>query len=138
MAVKKFMFIVAFAPLMLLAQPSDKASLSVKIQGLEEHKGKVAIALCDENGEEIQDYWIFVEGPDVVLDLSQLEMGTYAVKFFHDANNNGTMDKNFFGVPTEMFGFSNDAKLRLGPPALEDMLFKVEGRTEIVINARKI
>jgi hypothetical protein len=29
---------------------------------------------------------------------------------FHDENGNGRLDKNFLGVPTEPYGFSNDVQ----------------------------
>ncbi|NND94148.1 MAG: DUF2141 domain-containing protein [Flavobacteriales bacterium] len=136
--VKKILFICLVSPLFLWAQPSEKSSLRALIRGLEEPQGKVAVVLTDYLGESISEHWLFVNDNEVLLEIDKLEAGRYALKFFHDANNNGTMDKNFFGIPTEMFGFSNDAKLRLGPPAIEDMLFVVDGDTEIVVNARKL
>jgi uncharacterized protein (DUF2141 family) len=35
----------------------------------------------------------------------------------HDSNENGKLDSNFFGVPKEGFGFSNDAMGSCGPPS---------------------
>ncbi len=121
-----------------MAQPSEKSSLKAIITGLEEPKGKVAIQICDDMGATFGEYWLFVESDEVGLFIPDLEAGNYALKFFHDENNNGTMDKNIFGIPKEAFGFSNDAKLNFGPPDLEDMLFRVDGLTEIVVNARKL
>ena len=63
--------------------------------------------------------------------------GNYAVKFFHDANNNGTMDTNWAGIPKESFGFSNNARIVLGLPSIKEMLFEVNGMTEIVIKAKR-
>lgn len=134
----KLFILLLIVPLFAWAQPSDKATLKVLIKGLEEPKGKVAILLSDARGESVSEHWLFVEGKEVELDLHLLQPGRYALKFFHDANNNGTMDRNLLGIPTEMFGFSNDAKLKLGPPDLEDMLFRVDGHTHIVVNARKL
>jgi uncharacterized protein (DUF2141 family) len=34
--------------------------------------------------------------------------GTYGVLAFHDMNMNHDLDRNFLGIPTEQFGFSND------------------------------
>ncbi len=33
------------------------------------------------------------------------------------------MDKNFLGIPKEKYGFSNNAKGKLGPPDYEDAKF---------------
>lgn len=124
-------------PLLLSAQPTEKSSLKAHVQGLEVPHGKVAIQLCDEQGELVQEEWLFVTSNEVTFIVHDLPSGSYALKFFHDANNNGTMDRNLIGIPNESFGFSNDAPLNLGPPDLEDMLFEVDGVTEVVLNARK-
>lgn len=39
----------------------------------------------------------------------QLPPGRYAAIVFHDENDNGYLDKSFWGVPTEGYGFSNNA-----------------------------
>jgi uncharacterized protein (DUF2141 family) len=48
--------------------------------------------------------------------FSNLEPGRYAAIAFHDENNNGKLDENFLGVPTEPYGFSNNVQGFLGPP----------------------
>jgi uncharacterized protein (DUF2141 family) len=52
--------------------------------------------------------------------FTQLPPGRYAVIAFHDENDNGLLDANALGVPTEGFGFSNDAHGFLGAPSFED------------------
>ncbi len=49
-----------------------------------------------------------------------LKPGSYAVSILHDENNNGKMETNFFGIPKEGYGASNDAKGSMGPPKYED------------------
>lgn len=41
--------------------------------------------------------------------FTDLPYGTYAVYVLHDENSNGFLDKNFFKVPTEGYGASNNA-----------------------------
>jgi uncharacterized protein (DUF2141 family) len=48
-----------------------------------------------------------------------LAPGRYALKSFADENGNGKLDTNMVGVPTERYGFSNDATGRMGPPAFD-------------------
>jgi uncharacterized protein (DUF2141 family) len=52
--------------------------------------------------------------------FTDLEPGTYAVIAFHDENDNGKLDENLWGAPTEGYGFSNDAKGFLGAPSFKD------------------
>jgi uncharacterized protein (DUF2141 family) len=41
----------------------------------------------------------------------------YAIIVFHDENDNGRLDENAWGVPTEGYGFSNNAQGFLGAPS---------------------
>jgi uncharacterized protein (DUF2141 family) len=54
---------------------------------------------------------------------TDIPFGEYAVKIFHDEDNNGELDAGFFGIPTEDYGFSNNAKASFGPPDYEDAKF---------------
>ncbi len=63
--------------------------------------------------------------------------GTYAVKVFHDVDENGTLDTNWMGIPKEPYGFSNDAMGTFGPPSFQQASFKVgTGRTTIRIRMK--
>jgi uncharacterized protein (DUF2141 family) len=52
--------------------------------------------------------------------------GTYAVAIYHDANANEDFDRSMIGMPTEGFGFSNDAPTRFGLPAFDAVKFTVK------------
>ena len=52
--------------------------------------------------------------------------GSYAVSVMHDANNNGKMDKNFFGIPTEGYCVSNNAKGFMSAPSFADAKFNLK------------
>lgn len=49
-----------------------------------------------------------------------LAQGVWAFAFIHDANDDGELDTNLFGVPTEGYGFSRDASGTFGPPDFEE------------------
>jgi uncharacterized protein (DUF2141 family) len=69
-----------------------------------------------------------------------LPPGEYAVRVFLDRNGNGTLDRSPRGVPTEPFGFSNDARRRLGVPRLKAAAFRFatpEQRIAIQLKGRK-
>ncbi|MDB5876834.1 MAG: hypothetical protein JWQ41_248 [Variovorax sp.] len=48
-----------------------------------------------------------------------LPPGRYMLKSFADENGNGKLDTNLVGLPTERYGFSNDAEGRMGPPGFD-------------------
>ena len=53
--------------------------------------------------------------------------GQYAIKAFHDENDNGKLDRNFFGAPTEAYGISNNARARFSLPPFDQALLEVGG-----------
>jgi uncharacterized protein (DUF2141 family) len=71
--------------------------------------------------------------------LSQLPPGTYGVVVVHDEDNNGKLNKGFLGIPTELVGFSNNAKIFLGPPSFEETAFVLSGplTIEVVLGKAK-
>ena len=48
----------------------------------------------------------------VVQDLAP---GRYALSAFHDENDNGELDTNLLGIPSEGYGFGNDASAAFVP-----------------------
>ena len=47
----------------------------------------------------------------------------YAVAAFQDENGDGILNSNVVGMPTENYGFSNDARGLFGPPDFDDAAF---------------
>ena len=65
-----------------------------------------------------------------------LKKGVYAIKVLVDNNDNGKMDLNFFGIPKEQFGFSNNVLGILGVPKFEKASFKLNSNKKIEIKLR--
>lgn len=55
----------------------------------------------------------------------RLPRGNYAIKAYHDVNDNGVLDRGRLGIPKEPYGFSNDARGRFGPPRFEEARFRL-------------
>ena len=66
----------------------------------------------------------------------KVENGNYAVKIYIDKNSNQKFDTNFFGFPTEQFGFSNDVIGIIGPPSFEKASFLVNNNKSIEIKMK--
>ena len=104
----------------MIATPIALASdLTVNVESIAKTQGTIVLGLFDEatyNGDGAVDGAnLKVEGNDVSVTFEGLEPGEYAVKLYHDVNDDGEMNTNPFGMPTEPFAFSNDAKGRFGP-----------------------
>jgi uncharacterized protein (DUF2141 family) len=65
-------------------------------------------------------------GAMVRIELPDLPEGRYAIKAFHDVNDNGEFDFNLFGIPKEPYGFSNNVMGTMGAPKFEQAAFDVK------------
>ena len=67
--------------------------------------------------------------------LPELEPGEYMIAVFHDSNQNGKMDYNFFGSPQEGYGFSGEFLCNTKYPGPELHYIRLSGGDqEITIN----
>jgi len=65
-----------------------------------------------------------------------LEKGTYGVKVLIDTNGNADIDLNFFGLPKEQFGFSNNILGLFGAPKFDKASFELNNDKKIIIKLR--
>ncbi len=61
-------------------------------------------------------------------DFEDIPPGRYALAVIHDENMKGKLDTNRLGIPTEGYGFSNDAKAVLSAPSFGAASFPYDGR----------
>lgn len=111
------------------------AELRVLVDTGGDSTGAVMIVVYDSAGNfrhrAIQQRKQPAASTPVVFHFAGLAPGDYAVACFQDLNGNGELDTNLFGVPTEPYGFSRDARGRLSAPGWDDVRFTLppEGST---------
>ncbi len=71
------------------------------------------------------------------LDLRVPESGRYVIAAFQDLNGNGELDRNFFGVPTEPYGFSKLPPSKWRSPSFTEISTQVEGADKLKIEMRR-
>ena len=112
----------------IVAVPVLAADLAVEVQGIRSGDGRLFVAV---HTPETKDSFPAGTGTFVAFQqrahagtlrfvLRDLPPGTYAVNAFHDENDNGELDTNLLGIPSEGFGFANDPDASFGPPDFED------------------
>jgi len=67
----------------------------------------------------------------------ELAPGEWAVALTQDVNDNDKLDKNFLGIPTEPFAFSNNVRPHLAAPTFQECKFTVSGPGKVVTIALK-
>ena len=70
------------------------------------------------------------------LTLRDLPAGRYAIKSFADENGNAKLDTNILGLPTERYGFSNNAIGRMDPPSFDAAAVQLDADSSITIRLR--
>jgi uncharacterized protein (DUF2141 family) len=97
--------------------------LKVEVHGITETKGDVLVAVFNQKGQWLKQALISkkvsANGNKVVVQFDGLPDGDYAISAVHDLNSNGRLDSNPIGMPTEPYGFSNDATGNFGPPSFD-------------------
>ena len=66
----------------------------------------------------------------------ELKKGLYAISLFIDSNQNKIIDKNIIGIPTEQYGFSNNAIGFLGSPSFQDASFYLANDLDLKIKLK--
>ena len=102
------------APALLQAQLPATGEICVTINDVEGTKGNLVFVLWNEEDgfprEVAKAYRTLKQKPSgtsAEAVFSNLPYGTYAVSVWHDADANGEINANFFGMPRERVGASN-------------------------------
>ena len=125
-------------------QNSKEHTLVLEIPNIE-IAGIIYIAVYDnaedfDSGDDSREIMAYNIIEPVSKEIYQkkiiLKEGDYAVKVLIDTNNNGDIDLNFFGLPKEQFGFSNNVLGLFGAPKFDKASFELNMDKKIIINLR--
>lgn len=81
-----------------------------------------------EIGEEYLISRTKVNGSEMIIPISSLDIGSYAISLFHDVDSNEEIEKNFFGIPKEPYGFSQNYKPKFRAPKFSECSFVYDGK----------
>ena len=125
------------------AYGSTAEEFEIRITGISSCQGNVMLAVYD-NGSHFMNIEQAVvkkainlataDCASILLYRIAIPYGQYAIVVYHDANSNGIHDKNMFGVPTETWGVSNNARPLLREPKFRECAFTHSAsRTSVTI-----
>ena len=92
-------------------------NLTIEVCDIEKVEGHLYVAIY--NSEPLTAFRIDVKDTSLSIPCQGLPAGTYAISLFQDENGNGKLDTAVFGIPTEKYGFSNDAQGVMGQPSYD-------------------
>jgi uncharacterized protein (DUF2141 family) len=117
----------------------DTFDLTVKVLSIQNSKGLIEFALYKnpavftQSGKTHRLARLDAKTPEVKFQFTDLEVANYAIVVYHDANSNKICDKNFFGIPTEAYAFSNNMRPKLSAPSFEECSVKLDKDKMITI-----
>lgn len=130
---------IVVATLSMLAADGQN-ELTVVIKNMKSTDGVLEVTLFNSEGnwlKEGQMQKAFIDNTaEVKVTFKDVPAGTYAIAVIHDANDNGELDTGAFGIPTEAYGFSNDARGMFGPADFDESQFEVTESKQIEINIK--
>src|ERR1700722_6385488 len=116
----------------LPAQTPTNTTLTVRIIGARNAKGKIRVALFrsaegipDDRAKatRLEKASIDPQTLSSQVFLTDVPAGQYAVSVFHDENINEKLDKNFMGIPKEGYGASNNPGRKMRAPTFDEACF---------------
>nr|WP_321246584.1 DUF2141 domain-containing protein [uncultured Psychroserpens sp.] len=130
--VVNFLILLLFSQL-LNAQIVSGQDITVKVNNLDNNKGKVLVAIYDSKDSFLNKRYkgtmSKINDNTCEVTFKNIPEGVYAISLFHDENDNNKMDSNFLGIPKEDYGCSNNATGFMGPPKWEDAKFELKDKS---------
>jgi uncharacterized protein (DUF2141 family) len=111
------------------------STFTLVVEGVENPVGEIRIAVFDSENRYLDEprYAEIVPVSDTMIEwqIEDLAYGQYAIAVYHDKNKNGKLDTNLLGIPTENYGFSNNARGKFGPASWDQAKFLVKDRSAV-------
>jgi uncharacterized protein (DUF2141 family) len=131
----RFPLLALLALPLISAAPGD-GTLVINVDNVRAAKGVVRVDVCPE-ARFLKDGCPYKGSAKAHVGLTSVTItgipaGRYAVQAFLDENMNGDVDRGLFGMPKEGVGFSNDAKIRFGPPKFSEAVFTYAGNAQTI------
>ena len=135
-----FIFCLLLCLCGLHAQELEEGNLTIQVNNAKSDEGNLILDLFgSKHGfPKKTKKAIFHESSPIKdgaaqITISNLPFGEYAIVVFHDANANGKLEHNFFGIPREGAGASNDSRELLNPPRFKEAKFDFKSAEDTMI-----
>ncbi len=121
------------------AAPEPGGTLVVYFEGMKTGQGHIAALLVDSadkflarDKKPVHSFLTGVTPQKTTWRIHNLPYGLYAISAYHDKNDNGELDSGLFGIPTEDYGFSNNARGSFGPPDYAEAEFEFSESGQVI------
>lgn len=118
--------------------PNTRNPLVLTISNLQSATAPIIIGLYGTNNDfpnpkdQLKKYKFKPNGKQATFYIKDLKFGVYALAIYQDENNDGKIDKNLIGVPTEGYAFSNNYKPIVKAPSFSNCQFEYSQKSNSV------
>lgn len=137
------LFFVLFGIVLLGTQAAKAADVVFEIHDIKNDQGKLMVQVFHgqdnfAKGRAITAQILAARPGTTSVTFNNLPAGEYAIRYFHDENDDNELATNLVGMPTEGYGFSNNAQPNFGPPHFDQMKFQVNDDDTVIKNSSTI
>lgn len=105
----------------------DEQTLTIRVSGAVSDDGAILIAIYSSPETfNDPDRAYGVAAAEIIQGIGQTNISLadlperIAIAAFHDENQDGMLNRNSLGIPSERYGFSNNARGIVGPPGFDE------------------
>ena len=114
---------------------NNSGSLELKVENIRQKDGTIWVGLYQSSEDFLdREQAILLAARvdrtgSINITLPNLQHGKdYAIALFHDLNDNGELDTNWLGLPSEPWAFSGEPRTRLRLPRFDEVRFRYDRR----------
>lgn len=115
------------------------------INNIEEGDGLIQVALFNNEDTFLRDgkecYALSLEvevSGEKIVTLPNFPTGDYAIAVFHDLNQDGELNTNFWGIPTEPYAFSRTPESKWKKPTFQGTYVRLDSsRKEVRMELKR-
>ncbi len=139
--ISKTMKFLLISLLFTIFQPNHEAKqdLIINVTNIEAVKGSVGIAIYNKkeafpkDNQHYKKYYFKVTKSSMTYKIKDLPKGEYGIAIYHDKNSDKKCNLNFFGIPTEGYGFSRNFVPKISAPSFKQVKFSFPKTKKLTI-----
>ena len=120
-------------------------SILISVKNIKDDRGTITIDLHGDDpekflksGAKLSRTRIPAVAGEMKICLPVEKAGVYALALYQDRDSDLKLDKTWIGLPSEPFGVSRDAPIRMAAPKHQDAAFEVKGpMTPVTVTLRR-
>lgn len=119
-------------------KPKSRVPLTLIIKNLRSTTAGVVVGLYGTKNkfpdpkDQLKEYHFTPNSNTLTAHIADQEFGTYALAIYQDTKGAGKIAKNFIGIPTDPYAFSNNYRPKTKAPNFDDCKFSYDATNNTV------